>query len=87
MIHVNGIINIITITGSKKPIYLISHNIKMRVWHRRFKYISNAKIICVLKLLTGIRDFNTNYNLVKIYSNFEISELKDLISKNANLQF
>ena len=57
----------------------------MQVWYKRFGYISNARIICVSKLLPRIKDFNTNYNSVKIYRNFEIFELEDLTYNNANL--
>ena len=57
----------------------------MQVWHKKFGYISNIKIICILKLLIKIKDFNTNYNLAEIYSNFEIFELKNLINNHAYL--
>lgn len=68
IMQVNRIANITITTSQKKSTYLISYNKKMRVWYKRFKYISNTKIIATLKLLTRIGDFNTNYNQAKIYS-------------------
>lgn len=57
----------------------------MQVWHKKFRCISNIKIICILKLLIKIKDFNTNYDLAEIYSNFKVFELKNLINNNAYL--
>lgn len=48
-------------------------------------YANNTKIIYFLKLLTKIKDFCINYNLVEIYNNFKIFELKNLISDNTKL--
>lgn len=59
----------------------------MQVWYERFGYAINTKIINILKLLTGIRDLSANYDLVKIYNNFEVSKLEDLIINNAKLSF
>ena len=50
------------VIGHKQSIYLISKNKKVRVWHYKFVYISNAKIIKTSKLFTGMRDFNKKYN-------------------------
>ena len=72
-------------TGQGRLTHLVSHNKKVRVWHRRFGHASNARIICASKLLIEIGDFSANYDLAEIYSNFEASELEDLTINNANL--
>lgn len=43
----------------------------MQVCHRKFGYTSNTEIIYASKLSIGIRDFNANYNSIKIYKNFK----------------
>lgn len=47
--------------------------------------MSNTKLICILKLLTEMKDFGINYNLTKIYSSFKIFKSENIISKNNNL--
>ena len=83
--QVNRIANTTITTGQKKSTYLISCSKKVQVWHRKFEYASNIRIICILKSLTRMGDFTANYNLAKIYNNFEASESKDLTIDNANL--
>lgn len=51
----------------------------MQVWYKRFGYTSNTRIIHSSKLLTRIGDFNANYDLAKIYNNFEAFESKILL--------
>lgn len=82
--QVNGITNTIITISKKKPIYLVNNSKKVQVWYKRFKYKRNIKIIYAS---TKMRDFNTNYDPIKIYSNFEIFKSKDLISDNVNLLF
>lgn len=47
-------------------IYLVNRIKKVYLWYRKFGYASNARIIRVSKLLTEIKDFGKNYNLVEI---------------------
>lgn len=46
----------------------------MRVWHRRFGYASNARIIRASKLLTGMGNFNSAYDPTEVYSDLEQSD-------------
>ena len=85
IMQVNGIANATTTTSQGRLTYLISYSKKVQVWHRRFGYASNARIICASKLLTRIEDFNTNYNSAEIYSNSKASESENLTIDNANL--
>lgn len=62
------------ITGQGRLMHLISCIKKIHIWHKRFGYASNAKVIRALKLLIGIGDFGENYNLVEIYSDFKASK-------------
>lgn len=62
--------------GRGRPTHLISKNKQIRIWHQRLSYASNARVIRALRFLTGIGDFNTKYDLAKVYSNFEESELE-----------
>lgn len=59
--------------GLRRPTQLISKYKKVRVWHRRFGYASNAKIIRGTKLLTSMGDFDNAYNLIEVYSNSKLS--------------
>lgn len=85
IIQVNKIANAIITTGQRRSTYLVSYSKKIRVWHKRFRYTGNARIICASNLLTRIRDFSANYNQAKIYSNFETSESENLIIDNFDL--
>lgn len=38
------------------------------------RYISNTKVIQVLKLLNRIENLNNKYNLIEIYNNFKKSK-------------
>lgn len=40
----------------------------MRVWYRKFQYVSNIEIIRVLKLLIRIGNFDQASNFTKIYN-------------------
>lgn len=66
--------------GQGRPTLLVSKTKKVRIWHRRFAYASNARIIRVLRLVTGMIDFNVKYNPTEIYSDSEDfgSEHKDM---------
>lgn len=85
IMQVNGITNTITTIGQARPIHLVSNSKKIQVWQKIFEHASNARIICVLRLLTWMRNFNTNYNLAEIYNNFDVSELEDLTIDYADL--
>lgn len=61
------------VTGRGRPTHLVSKNKRIRIWHRRFAYASNARIIRASKLLTGMGNFNKEYNPTKIYSDSEQS--------------
>lgn len=56
--------------------HLVSYIKKVHIWHRRFEYASNTKVIRASKLLTGIGDFSENYNPAKIYSDSKASKLE-----------
>lgn len=48
-----------------QPIYFQSQNLQIRLWHRRFGYTSNTRIIGALKLVDDIdldEDDFTNAN-------------------------
>lgn len=77
--QINKIANTIIITSWRRSIYLVNYMKKVQFEYRKFGHISNAKIICVLKLLIRLKDFNANYNLKQIYSNIEVFELKILL--------
>ena len=49
IIQVNEIANATTTTGQERPTHLVNHSKKVRVWHGRLGYASNAKIICASK--------------------------------------
>ena len=72
-------------TSQKRPTHLVSYSKKVQVWHKRFRYASNARIICTSKLSIEMREFSANYDPAEIYSNFEASESEDLTIDNANL--
>ena len=38
----------------RRPTYLLSKNLQIRLWHRRLEYASNARIIKASKLIDGI---------------------------------
>lgn len=59
------------VTGRGRPTHLVSKNKRVRVWHRRFVHASNARIIRAPKLLTGMGDFNKEYDPTEIYSDSE----------------
>lgn len=59
----------------------------MQVWYKRFKNISNTKIIYALKSSTAIEDFSVTYNLKEIYNNFKVFQSEDFTSDNVNLLF
>lgn len=65
--------NMMQITKYSQPTHLVSKSRQVRIWHLRFRYANNARIIKVLKLLTGIGNFSKVYNLIKIYSDFKQS--------------
>lgn len=60
-----------------RPTHLVSRIKKVRIWHRKFGYVNNIRVILALKLLTGMGDSGKNYNLAKIYSNSEAFELEE----------
>lgn len=77
----------IIIKDWKHLIHFISKNKQVRIWHQKFGYASNAKVTKALKLLTKIENFNTKYNLTKVYSNFEKFKLeaKKLLSLSPHI--
>ena len=42
------------VKGRRKPTYQLSSNLQVRLWHRRFGYTSNARVIQASKLVDGI---------------------------------
>lgn len=60
--------------GRGRPTHLISKNKRVRIWHRRLGHASNARVIRALRLLTGMGDFNTEYDPAEVYSDSEESE-------------
>ena len=87
IMQVNGIANATRTTGWGKLTHLDSRSKKVQVWQTRFGHVSNTRIICASKLLTGMGDFNADYNKAEIYSNFEVSKSEDLTINNADLSF
>ena len=85
IMQVNGIANATTTTGQRRLTHLVSCSKKLRVWHGRFRHISNARIICASKLLTGMGDFSADYDPAEIYSNSEAFKSENLLIDNANL--
>ena len=65
----------IQVTEPGCPMHLVSKNKRVRMWYRRFGYATNARIIRVLKLLTGIDSFDNTYDCIKIYNDSEQSVL------------
>ena len=57
-----------------RPIYIVSKSKQVKVWYCRFCYTSNIRVIRAAKLLIGMGDFTTKYDIIKVYSNFEQSE-------------
>lgn len=64
-------IRIMQVIDSGQLTHLVSKNKKVRVWHWRFRQISNAQIVRASKLFNNIGDLSNMYNLTKIYSDFE----------------
>lgn len=62
---------VMQIIRHRRPTHLVSKNKKVRVWYWRFGHASNAKIVKVLKLWRGIKNFNNAYDPIKKYSNLE----------------
>lgn len=77
VMQVNTNIQAIITTGRGRPIHLISRIKKVRIWHQRFGYASNAKIIRALKLLDGIGNLGGEYDLADIYSNSEAFNVQE----------
>lgn len=54
--------------------HLVIRSKKVKIWHRKFTPISNARIIRASKLVIRMGKFNTNYNPTKIDNDFKASE-------------
>lgn len=76
-------------TGRGRPTYLVSRIKKVRIWHRRFGHASNVRVIQASKLLTGMGNFDEEYDPAEIYSDSEASKLEeiftDIDADNSNL--
>lgn len=64
-------------TGHRRPTYFVSHIKKICIWHQRFGYASNVKIIRASKLLDGISNLSGQYDPAEIYKNFEASDVEE----------
>ncbi len=62
-----------TVQKRGRPSHFISRNKRVRIWHRRIENTSNTRIIRISKLLTGIEDFNTEYDPEEVYNDLEQS--------------
>ena len=65
-------------TGQGRLKHLVSRSKKVRIWHRKFRHASNARIVRASKLLAGIGEFGTTYDPAEIYSDSETSEPEDV---------
>lgn len=63
--------------GRERPTHLVSKNKRVRIWHRRFGHASNARVIRASRLLTGMGNFNAEYDPTEIYSDSKESESED----------
>ena len=67
------------ITGRGQPIYLVSQDKCIRLWHQRLGYASNAQVVRVSKLTNRINldTSNSKYDSAKIHSNSNDLDISD----------
>lgn len=67
---------ILVIIKNDQHIYLVGKYKNVDIWHQKLKYISNTRIISIIKFIINITSFQKKSNLLEIYSNLNILELK-----------
>lgn len=73
-------VKVMMTTGRGRPTHLVSRIKKVRIWHKRFGHVSNARIIRASKLLTRMGNFNEEYDPAEIYSDSKASEPKEIFT-------
>lgn len=75
--------------GRGRPTHFISKNKKIRIWHRRFGHVSNARVVKTSKLVDGIDLDRNKYNFTEVFIDSDTKDKNDTINldNSFNLDF
>ena len=71
--------NLAIATGRGRPTHFVSKNKKVRIWHRRLGYASNAQVIRASKLVDGIDIKDNEYDPTEVFIDSDTEDNDDTL--------